>query len=171
MELAGYLASEDFPFTLFVGQRVGLIAPTMCSRMFATLDQLNGGRVVAVLEMTPDVKADGLDPTGLAARTSEYAGIMRQLWGADQPLDHAGEFYRFNKARTAVPPLQKAAMPLFLAASVEDAQRVLAHCACAQPFDGVIVTSGDAKALKGAFKSVLIGTQATDVLKQKSESE
>lgn len=117
MEMAGYIAAADSsPLKIYIAQRAGLIAPTMCSRMFATLDQLSQGRVVAVLEAQADTVADGdiLEPSLTLARAQEYAQIMHDLWGADKPLDHAGAHYRFNKARTNVPPLQKADLPIFL---------------------------------------------------------
>ncbi|MBL8629467.1 MAG: LLM class flavin-dependent oxidoreductase [Rhodospirillaceae bacterium] len=117
LEMAGYMAACDTSaLKYFVTQRTGLIAPTMCSRMFATLDQLTQGRIVAVLDAESDTNADGdtLDATQRIPRALEYGRIMRNLWSADKPLDHAGTHYAFNKGRTNVPPLQKGALPLLM---------------------------------------------------------
>jgi len=117
MELAGYLAALNQSIGLFVMQRPGYIAPTMFSRMAATLDQLSGGRLSLIMDLdSTGMRADGdvMDDAGRLARALEYIKILKLLWAAEAPVDHQGRYYTFNKGRTLVRPLQQAALPVWL---------------------------------------------------------
>jgi alkanesulfonate monooxygenase SsuD/methylene tetrahydromethanopterin reductase-like flavin-dependent oxidoreductase (luciferase family) len=145
LELAAYVAGEaNVTSQIYVAQRVGLIAPTMCSRMFATLDQLLGGRLVAVLETnTTQAAADGdVDSGHMIERAHEYGRIMRDLWAADAPIDHAGSYYKFNKGRTNVSTVKRGQTPIYLScASVEGVEKNSAFKGVVLPRAGLQVTA------------------------------
>ncbi len=123
MELAAYVAADiGFASDIYVAQRAGLIAPTMCSRMYATLDQFLNGRLVAVLDTNTTQAAEDGDTQAshMIDRAYEYASVMRNLWDADGPIDHAGAYYKFNKGRTHVSTVKKGQTPLFLSCASSD---------------------------------------------------
>ena len=94
---------------MLLAHRPGFVAPTLAARKLATLDRFSGGRVaVHVISggSDADQRRDGdyLDHDARYRRTDEYLEVLRALWTAEGPVDHAGEFYRFEGASPAVRP-------------------------------------------------------------------
>lgn len=109
--IASYVASRTSKLKFMVAHRPGFMAPTMAARIFATLDQLSGGRAsIHVISGAQDAEmlrdGDALTKEQRYRRSREYALIMRALWAATAPIDHQGEFYRFEQAFCDVKPLR-----------------------------------------------------------------
>jgi alkanesulfonate monooxygenase len=120
-------ATEHVKFLL--AHRPGFVAPTLAARQFATLDQYTGGRV-AVHYISggsdEDQQRDGdfLSHDERYARTDEYLGLLRRVWTADQPFDHAGTYYRFKGAWSDVKPVQQPYVPIYFGGASAAALRV-----------------------------------------------
>ena len=101
--IAAHVSAITRKLAFMVAHRPGFIAPTMAARMFATLDQLSGGRAgVHIITGANDVElqCDGDFHTKQERyrRSAEYVSVMRAIWGANQPVDHAVDWYRLNRA-------------------------------------------------------------------------
>lgn len=113
-----YAASVTSRVHFMLAHRPGFIAPTLAARQLATLDHFSGGRL-AVHFITggsdEDQRRDG-DFVGhdeRYARTDEYLQILRRVWTEDEPFDHAGRFYRFERAFSEVKPKQSPHVPIY----------------------------------------------------------
>lgn len=130
---AGYIAGVTERLGVMLAHRPGFIAPTMAARLLATLDQLLGGRLaVHIITAASDVEtqADGdyLTKAQRYARSREYIGILRDIWAAPAPIDHAGEWYRFNGGFAAV-KATRPSIPIYFGGLSPDAIAVGAECA------------------------------------------
>ncbi|HEY7294941.1 MAG TPA: LLM class flavin-dependent oxidoreductase, partial [Dehalococcoidia bacterium] len=102
----------------------------------ATLDQFSGGRLALHFisgGSDAEQRRDGdfLDHDGRYRRTDEYIGVMRRVWTAEEPFDHAGEFYRFERAFSEVKPLQQPHVPVYFGGASDAALEVGAkHADC-----------------------------------------
>ncbi|MGF7153431.1 LLM class flavin-dependent oxidoreductase [Novosphingobium gossypii] len=108
--IATHAAAVTRRLAFMIAHRPGFIAPTMAARMFATLDNLCGGRAgVHVITGANDaeLQCDGDFHTKDERyhRSAEYVSVMRRIWSATQPVDHDGEYYRFNSALSELRPV------------------------------------------------------------------
>ena len=106
-----YAASVTERIHFMLAHRPGFVAPTLAARQFASLDQFSGGRLgVHYISGGSDEEqrrdGDWLDHDQRYARTDEYLDVLRKVWTADKPFDHAGAHYRFENAFSDVKPLQ-----------------------------------------------------------------
>jgi alkanesulfonate monooxygenase len=110
---------------VLVAHRPGLVAPMVLARMASTLDQLTGGGRVALHLITGGDEADQRREGDFVShderyrRTAELMGLLRRVWGADEPFDHRGEFYRLDAAFNSVKPVTE--LPLYFAGASEPA--------------------------------------------------
>jgi alkanesulfonate monooxygenase len=116
---------------VLLAHRPGFVAPTLAARKLATLDAFSGGRAaVHVISggSDADQRRDGdfCDHAARYRRTDEYLGILRALWTADGPVDHEGEFYRFEGASPAVRPVQQPYLPIYFGGASDAAIAVAA---------------------------------------------
>lgn len=123
LQVAAAVAAATSRLKLMVAHRPGFIAPTMAARMFATLDQLSGGRAgVHIITAFNDVETrcdgDYLTKDERYRRSREYVDILRKIWASDAPIDHQGDFYRFEQALSEVRPVN-GAVPIFWAGTSE----------------------------------------------------
>jgi alkanesulfonate monooxygenase len=58
------------------------------------------------------------------ARTDEYLQILRRVWTENEPFDHEGRFYRFEKAFSDVKPKQTPHVPIYFGGASEAALAV-----------------------------------------------
>jgi alkanesulfonate monooxygenase len=130
------VAADVFAHTerlgVLLAHRPGFVAPTLAARKLATLDQFSGGRLaVHVISggSDADQRRDGdyLDHDARYRRTDEYLEVLRAIWSADGPTDHAGEFYRFEGASPAVRPAQHPYLPIYFGGSSDPAIAVAAR--------------------------------------------
>ncbi|MBX6385611.1 MAG: LLM class flavin-dependent oxidoreductase [Microbispora sp.] len=118
--------------TFLLAHRPGFVAPPLAARKLATLDHLTGGRLALHVISggeDADQRKDG-DYEGHAARyrrTDEFLDVVRRIWTADAPIDHAGEFYRFEQAWSDIRPLQQPGLPIFFGGASDSALQVAAR--------------------------------------------
>ena len=87
-------------------------------RKFATLDQITGGRAaIHVISGGDDVDqlrdGDTLPKDERYARTDEYVHILKRIWTEPGPVDHAGQYYQFIGASTAMRCVQQPHIPIY----------------------------------------------------------
>ena len=128
-QVAAHVAAHTERLGLLVAHRPGFVAPTLASRVFATLDQFSGGRV-AVHTITgghdTEQRRDGdyLDHDERYDRTDEYLTILRRAWTSSEPFDFEGRHYRFEGYAPGVLPYGDRHLSLFFGGSSEAAYRV-----------------------------------------------
>jgi alkanesulfonate monooxygenase len=108
------------------------VAPTVAARKLATVDQFSGGRLAVHIisgGSDADQRRDGdyLDHDARYRRTDEYLQILRSTWTASEPGDHAGEFYRYEGAWSAVRCQQLPHLPIYFGGSSDVAVEVAAR--------------------------------------------
>jgi alkanesulfonate monooxygenase len=130
------VAADVFAHTerlgVLLAHRPGFVSPTLAARKLATLDQFSGGRLALHVisgGSDADQRRDGdyLDHDTRYRRTDEYLEVLRAVWTAQGPVDHSGEFYRFEGASPAVRPIQRPDPPIFFGGSSEAAIAVAAR--------------------------------------------
>jgi alkanesulfonate monooxygenase len=114
---------------VLLAHRPGFVSPTLAARKLASVDQFSGGRLALHVisgGSDADQRRDGdyLDHGGRYRRSDEYLDILKQIWTADAPVDHEGEFYRFAGARPEVRCLQQPHIPIYFGGSSDAAVAV-----------------------------------------------
>ena len=116
--VASYYAARTRNVAPLIALRSGYCNPTLAAKMFATLDQMSGGRLcinlIAGLS-DDDTKADGIfDSKEIRyEKMDEEVEIMKKLWAADGPIDHRGKHYTVSQA-IEPKPVQDPYPPFFL---------------------------------------------------------
>jgi alkanesulfonate monooxygenase len=132
--VAGYAASQTEHLGYLIAHRPGFVAPTLAARKAATFDHVSNGRIALHIitgGSDADQARDGdwLDHDTRYRRTDEYLTLLRRTWTEERPFDHAGEFYRVERAHSEIKPLQKPHIPLYFGGASEAAHRIGAkHC-------------------------------------------
>jgi alkanesulfonate monooxygenase len=127
--VAAHAAASTERLGLLLAHRPGFVAPTVAARKLATLDHLSKGRLALHCisgGSDADQRKDGdyVGHDGRYQRTDEYLGILKQIWTAEQPVDHEGAFYRFAGAHSDVKPLQQPHIPIFFGGASDAAIEV-----------------------------------------------
>jgi probable F420-dependent oxidoreductase len=94
----------------------------------ATLDRLSGGRFalgVGIGWLKEEFDALGVPFERRAQRTREYIDVMRKLW-SEPVATHAGEFVRFERARSYPKPPQGTKVPIWFGGESEPALKRVA---------------------------------------------
>ena len=122
--LAAHAAAHTERLGFLVAHRPGFVAPTLAARKFATLDQVTGGRAaIHVISGGDDVDqlrdGDTLPKDERYARTDEYVHILKRIWTENGPVDHAGKYYRFVGASTAMRCVQQPRIPIYFGGASE----------------------------------------------------
>ena len=112
---AAHTERTEFP----VAHRPGFVAPTLAARKFATLDQITGGRA-AMHVISGGDDADQLRDGDCARRRTSatraptnMSDILKRIWTEPGPIDHAGNYYRFEGASTAIRCVQQPRIPIY----------------------------------------------------------
>jgi len=116
--IAAHAASVTERLNVMIAHRPGFTQPTLAARQFATLDQLTRGRVgVHIITGGDDAEqrqdGDFLTKDERYERTEEYLDVVRKVWTSDQPFDHSGKYYRFERAFSTVKAVQKPTIPVY----------------------------------------------------------
>ncbi|MDN3356380.1 LLM class flavin-dependent oxidoreductase [Actinomadura sp. DC4] len=128
--IAAHVLNATTTLKVLIAHRPGFVAPTLVARKLATLDHLTGGGRVAIHHITggdeADQKRDGdfADHDRRYARTGEFMGLLRRVWGSERPFDHDGEFYRVEGAFSTVKPATPAGIPLYFGGASPPAVQV-----------------------------------------------
>jgi alkanesulfonate monooxygenase len=114
---------------VLLAHRPGFVAPTVAARKLATVDQFSGGRLALHVisgGSDADQRRDGdyLDHDARYRRTDEYLDILRRVWTADAPIDHDGEFYRFEGGYSEVRCVRDPHLPIYFGGSSDAAVEV-----------------------------------------------
>jgi alkanesulfonate monooxygenase len=125
-QLASYAAAHTEHVGFLVAHRPGFQAPTLAARAFATLDQLSNGRAaIHVISGGDDIDqhrdGDWLGKDDRYARTDEYVGILKSVWGGTAPVDHQGSYYHIEGASPAVRTVQSPRIPIYFGGASEAA--------------------------------------------------
>ncbi len=113
-----------------VALRSAYCNPVLSAKMFATMDQMSGGRICVNLIAginDDDTKADGI-PDSKAVRyekMDEEVQIMKRLWSSESPIGFAGKHYQVDAA-IEPKPLQQPHPPFFLGGGSEHALEISA---------------------------------------------
>lgn len=116
--LAVHAASLTKRLAFMVAHRPGFIAPTMAARMFATLDNLSGGRAgIHVITGANDAElqcdGDFLTKDKRYLRSREFVTIMRQIWNSGEAVDFEGDFYRVVNSMSELKPVNPSGIPVY----------------------------------------------------------
>jgi alkanesulfonate monooxygenase len=127
--VAAHAAASTERLGLLLAHRPGFVSPTVAARKLATLDHLSRGRLALhCISGGSDVdqKRDGdyIGHDERYQRTDEYLDILKRVWTSEQPIDHAGTFYRFEGALSDVRPLQQPHIPIYFGGSSDAAVEV-----------------------------------------------
>jgi alkanesulfonate monooxygenase len=128
-QIATHAAAHTERVGFLVAHRPGFQAPTTAARAFATLDQLSGGRAaIHVISGGDDAdqKRDGdhLSKDERYARTNEYVEILKKIWTAKNPVDHAGTYYNITGASPDVRTVQQPRIPIYFGGASDAAIEV-----------------------------------------------
>lgn len=110
--VASHAAAHTKTLSFLIAHRPGIVSPSLAARAAATFDHLSDGRlslhiIAGVTDKEQQSEGDFLGKEQRYERAAEYLGLLRRIWTAPQPFDHAGTYYRFNGAFSAVKPLQQ----------------------------------------------------------------
>ena len=139
--LAGYAASVAPKLKLMIAHRPGFVSPTYAARMFATLDQITGGRVaIHIISGGSDAEqrqdGDFLDHAARYRRTDEWLSVFRQAWTAGTPFDFDGAHFRVERAISDVRPVQQPHPPIYFGGASDPAIEVAGRHADVYAFWG-----------------------------------
>lgn len=121
-QVAAHVAAHTERIGLLIAHRPGVVAPTVASRIFASLDQFTRGRValnIVTGSTDQEMRRDGdyLPHDERYARTDEYLQILRAAWDTAGPRDFAGRHYRFDGYTPQVFPYGDRHLELFFGGS------------------------------------------------------
>jgi alkanesulfonate monooxygenase len=126
---AYYLARTKHVAPL-IALRSAYCNPVLSAKMFATLDQLSGGRLCINLIAginDADTRADGI-PDSKEIRyekMDEEVEIMKRLWTSNKPIGFEGRHYQVN-SMIEPKPVQQPHPPFFLGGGSEQALEISA---------------------------------------------
>lgn len=128
-QIAAHAGASTKHVGFLVAHRPGFRSPTVAARDFATLDQLTAGRAaIHVISGGDDVDqlrdGDRLGKEDRYDRTDEYVGILKQIWSASGPVDHAGRYYNFVGASPDVRTHQQPRIPIYFGGASDAAIEV-----------------------------------------------
>jgi alkanesulfonate monooxygenase len=116
--LGAFAAAHTRTLKFMIAHRPGFVAPTYAARLFATFDQLSGGRAsIHIISGGSDTEqqADGdfEDHAARYRRTDEWLRIVRQTWTSEKPFDHEGPFFKLRGGFSKVKSVQQPHIPIF----------------------------------------------------------
>ncbi|MDF2444450.1 MAG: alkanesulfonate monooxygenase [Subtercola sp.] len=102
--LAGLSLAAQTGVDVLIAHRPGVIQPPVAARMLGTLSRISSGRVdVHVLAggAPGDQLREGdyLGHDDRYRRAAEYVDSLREIWAAESPVSHKGEFYSYDDVR------------------------------------------------------------------------
>lgn len=126
----GFYLARTKNIAPLVALRSAYCNPVLSAKMFATLDQLSGGRLCINLIAginDDDTKSDGI-PDSKEVRyekMDEEVQIMKRLWTSNEPIGFAGKHYQVDSV-IEPKPLQQPHPPFFLGGGSERALEISA---------------------------------------------
>jgi probable F420-dependent oxidoreductase len=121
-----YLAAHTTRVRLGVAVlNLPFVSPALLAKQLSTLDIVSAGRLDAGLGIgwsAEEFAATGVDPAGRGRRAEEYVAVLKALW-TENPVEHAGEFYRIPRTIADPKPVQRPHPPILLGGGVPAALR------------------------------------------------
>jgi alkanesulfonate monooxygenase len=133
-QVAQFCAQRTKRIRFLVAHRPGFVVPTLAARTAATFDNLTDGRLwlhIITGGFDAEQRRDGdfLTHDERYARTDEYLDVVRKVWTSQEPFDHEGRFYRFERAFSEVRCVQEPHVPIWFGGLSEPAIKTGAkHC-------------------------------------------
>ena len=98
---ASFYAARSKKIAPLIALRSGYCNPSLSAKMYATLDQLTGGRLCINLIAgisDADTQADGISDNKQVRyeKMDEEVEIMKRLWASDEPIGFEGKHYNVN---------------------------------------------------------------------------
>lgn len=127
---AAFYAARSKNLAPLIALRSGYCNPALSAKMYATLDQLSGGRLCINLIAgisDRDTTADGIfdEKEVRYEKMDEEVEIMKRLWASDEPIGYEGKHYQVNQV-IQPKPLQQPHPPFFLGGGSEQAMEISA---------------------------------------------
>ena len=102
--LAALVLAANPDLNVLIAHRPGVIQPPVAARMIGTLSRVSNGRVdlhVLAGGAPGDQLREGdyLGHDDRYRRAAEYVDALQQIWAAEAPVSHEGEFYKFEDTR------------------------------------------------------------------------
>lgn len=128
--VASWYAARTRNVAPLIALRSGYVNPALAAKMFATLDQMSGGRLCINLIAginDDDTAADGiLDSKEVRyEKMDEEVTIMKKLWASSEPVGFVGKHYTCNQV-IEPKPFQKPHPPFFLGGGSPQAAEISA---------------------------------------------
>jgi alkanesulfonate monooxygenase SsuD/methylene tetrahydromethanopterin reductase-like flavin-dependent oxidoreductase (luciferase family) len=169
--VAASAASHTDRIGFLVAHRPGFVAPTVAARKFVTLDQITAGRAaIHVISGGDDVDqhrdGDWLNKDERYARTDEYVHILKRIWTEQGTISHAGAYYRFEDASTAVRCVQQPRIPIYFGGASDAAIDAAGNrLRCARPLRAALLRPRRSReprrrAVRAVRRSCLVGHHA-----------
>lgn len=126
----GFYLARTKNIAPLVALRSAYCSPVLSAKMFATLDQLSGGRLCINLIAginDDDTKADGIPDSKQVRyeKMDEEVQIMKRLWTSNEPIGFNGKHYQVD-SMIEPKPLQNPHPPFFLGGGSEQALEISA---------------------------------------------
>jgi alkanesulfonate monooxygenase len=137
---ASFYAAKTKNVAPLIALRSGYCNPALSAKMYATLDQLTGGRLCINLIAgisDEDTKADGIFDSKQVRyeKMDEEVQIMKRLWESDEPIAYEGKHYQVNQV-IMPKPLQQPHPPFFLGGGSDQAMDISAKHSAVHLFWG-----------------------------------
>ncbi len=122
---APHMLASTKRLSLIVAHRPGVMDPAAAARYFATLDVVSRGRLainIVIGGSDKDLHREG-DYTAKAeryARANEYLDVMRQTWTEPKSFDHDGAYYKEERVKPLIRPVQ-GQVPIYMGGDSADA--------------------------------------------------
>ena len=129
--VASFYAARTQHVAPLIALRSGYCNPTLSAKMYATLDQLSGGRLCINLIAginDDDTAADGIHDSKQVRyeKMDEEVQVMKRLWASNEPIAFKGKHYQINQA-IEPKPIQQPHPPFFLGGGSDMAKEISAR--------------------------------------------
>jgi probable F420-dependent oxidoreductase len=91
-------------------------SPVLLGRLFATLDNLSGGRAIAGLGLgwsKDEFDASNVPYSNRGSRGDEFLEVLKRVW-TDELVEYKGKFYNVPQSKIRLKPMQKPHPPILL---------------------------------------------------------
>jgi len=128
--VGSYYIAKTKNIAPLVALRSAYCNPVLSAKMFATMDQMSGGRLCVNLIAginDDDTKADGIPDTKQVRyeKMDEEVQIMKRLWTSNEPIGFEGKHFQIDSA-IEPKPIQQPHPPFFLGGGSEYALEISA---------------------------------------------
>lgn len=129
---AGVGASVDYS-AIFSTSHITTIHPLMAAKQATTIDHITGGRFILNLVTgwnPPEMEMFGGTMAEHDVRyeiAEEWLQVVKRLWTAEEPFDHAGKYYQIKQGIVRPRPLQRPHPPVMCAGGSPTGHRFAAR--------------------------------------------